>query len=344
MEATSKATGANVQPAALSGNHNGIDLVKFICAYLVVSIHIAPFPYHLFGIGTALNFYFQQTLCRLAVPFYFIASGYFLFRKMDVHNPDSERIKDYCFKILRFIGIWSILLVVGHTGHMWYLGATVGAVILLTLCLKRGMQLRSIFLLALLLYCIGLLGDSYYQFLIPLKNITVFRYIANLYEYFFESTRNGVFMGFIFMVMGMLFANSKIPLRLPFAVVGLISSSILLIAETYLLTKFSSPKDYNMLISLLPASFFLFHLAKNIQLKNRGIYKKLRVIGVLVFYLHQLIYHCVGLGMDILNRRMHQDFSAYAFIATVLLSTLCGILIEWLSCRKRFGWLKLLYC
>lgn len=344
MKATSKAPGLNAHPAALSGNHNGIDLVKFICAYLVVSIHIAPFPYHLFGIGTALNFYFQQTLCRLAVPFYFIASGYFLFRKMDVHNPDGERIKDYCFKILRFIGIWSILLVVGHTGHMWYLGATVGAVILLTLCLKQGMRFRTIFLLAALLYCIGLLGDSYYGFLEPLKKFTVIHYIVNVYEYFFISTRNGVFMGFIFLTMGAAFARINITIRISTAILGLIGSLILLAAETYLLTKFSSPKDYNMLISLLPASFFLFHLAKNIQLKDRGIYKKLRVIGVLVFYLHQLIYHCVGLGMDILNRRMHQDFSAYAFIATVLLSTLCGILIEWLSRRKRFGWLKLLYC
>lgn len=344
METAQKPKEMVAQPALPQRNNNGIDLVKFICAYLVVSIHIAPFPHDLFGIGTALNFYFQQTICRLAVPFYFIASGYFLFRKINLHNPETQLIRDYCYKILRFIGIWSILLVVGHTGHLWYLGATVGAVFALTLCLKLGMRFRSVFILAGLLYCVGLLGDSYYGFIEPLKEIALFRYIVNAYEYFFSSTRNGLFMGFLFMAMGAMFAKFNITMGFSTAAIGFIGSLCLLCAEVFLLTKLSTPKDYNMFLSLPPAAFFLFHLARNIRLKDSGIYKKLRVIGVLVFYLHQLVYHCLGLGMRMLNKLINGDFSSYLFVATVILSTLLAAFIQWLSHKKRFDWLKLLYC
>lgn len=48
-----------------------IDIAKYVSALLVVCIHTFPF----LEISETLNTYFIQTVCRLAVPFYFTVSG-----------------------------------------------------------------------------------------------------------------------------------------------------------------------------------------------------------------------------------------------------------------------------
>ena len=82
-------------------NYNGIDLCKFLCAIMVLIIHVPPFQGEISEGRGYINFFLQEYLCRLAVPFYFISSGFFLFRKMPVDQLDAEVIKGYCFKILR---------------------------------------------------------------------------------------------------------------------------------------------------------------------------------------------------------------------------------------------------
>lgn len=58
-------------------NYNAVDLIMLMCAILVVAIHIAPFGTDSTGVLAGLNWVFQSYLARIAVPFFFIASGYF---------------------------------------------------------------------------------------------------------------------------------------------------------------------------------------------------------------------------------------------------------------------------
>lgn len=93
---------------------NGIDVVKLICAFLVVMIHIMAFPKHFpQGWSPDLNFWVKNYFTRVAVPFYFTAAGFLLFRKTELDPFDSKRTRDYCLKILRLLGIWIFLLFVG---------------------------------------------------------------------------------------------------------------------------------------------------------------------------------------------------------------------------------------
>ena len=91
---------------------NGIDIVKFICAIMICIMHVQPFSSDVSGF-TKLNFWIQNFPCRIAVPFYFTASGFLLFRKTDFNNLNTDRIKNYSFKILRLLGTWTFLLFVG---------------------------------------------------------------------------------------------------------------------------------------------------------------------------------------------------------------------------------------
>ena len=92
--------------------YNGIDVFKLLCAFLIIVLHIKPFHTDYLGFDH-LNYWIQNCVCRIAVPFYFTASGFLLFRKMDFSNIDNNRIKSYCFKILRLLGTWTFLLFIG---------------------------------------------------------------------------------------------------------------------------------------------------------------------------------------------------------------------------------------
>lgn len=105
----------------------GIDIAKFSCAYLVCIIHIKPIYVGMDDSRwlTYQNFGLQQYLCRIAVPFYFVSSGYLLFKRIPLDAINADRIKNYCFKILRLLGTWTVLLFVGGKNQLWYLGALV---------------------------------------------------------------------------------------------------------------------------------------------------------------------------------------------------------------------------
>ena len=321
---------------------NGIDIVKFICAIMICIMHVQPFSSDVSGF-TKLNFWIQNFPCRIAVPFYFTASGFLLFRKTDFNNLNTDRIKNYSFKILRLLGTWTFLLFVGGSGQLWYLGALVLAVIILSVFIKKGIPMRWIVLTSVILFLIGLLGDSYYGFIEPLKSLYISKILIVGYETVFTTTRNGVFFGLIFVLIGALFAQKRIVINNIVVIFGFVLSLVMLFFEIYILRHYSHPKDYNILISLLPSSFFLFYLASHIKLKNRPIYGSLRVIGMIIFFTHLFINYFVGLAIEIANNKIGINLTAFQLIITILFTTILAVIIERLSKANRFHWLKYLF-
>ncbi len=324
---------------------NGIDILKFICAYLVCIIHIQLFNVELLGIDELnyLNFGLHNYLCRIAVPFYFTASGFLLFRKTKFDNLNENLIKNYCFKILRLLGTWTFLLFIGESGQLWYLGALVLAVVILSVLIKKNVPMRWIILISVALFFVGLLGDSYYGFMEPLKSFIIPKLFIKGYESVFTTTRNGVFFGFVFVLMGALFAQKRMVINSILAVVGLVVSLIIMLLEVYLLKHYSHPKDFNMVLSLLPVIFFLFYLASHIKLKKRPIYRSMRVIGMIVFFTHLFVDYFVGLVIEIAYNKAGINLTAFHFLITVSITTIFAVVIDRLSKTNRFQWLKYLF-
>ena len=331
----------------LSPKHqfNGIDIVKLLCAFMVCIIHIQPFSVEVIGIDSLryLNFGLQQYLCRLAVPFYFTAAGFLLFRKADDFILRKSTVKGYCFKILRLLGTWTFLLFVGGSGQLWYLGALVLAVVILNVLIKRKVSLLFLVIISLASFGVGLLGDSYYGIIEPLKDYFIPKLFIVGYETIFSTTRNGLFFGLVFVFLGALFAQRRIVINYVVAIIGLIVSLAVMFVEAFLLKSYSHPKDCNMYVSLLPVTFFLFYLATHLNLKNRSIYCSLRIIGMLIFFLHLFVDFFVKLAIEIAKNKTGIDFSAFQFIITIVITTLLAIMIEQLSKKEKFSWLKYLY-
>ena len=331
---------ARFAPVKESKNYNGIDLIKFICAVLVFIIHIPPFQGEVSEFAKDVNFGLQHVACRVAVPFYFVASGFFLFKKKPLYKLDNEIIKTYCFKILRILGTWHVLLFFGGTGHLWYLGATVVAIILLSLCFHFRIKLGYIHVMACVLYLIGLFGDSYYGIIAPLQNIAIFNLLFKGYKLVFTTTRNGVFMGFIFVLMGATFSNRKMILRTRTALIGFVVSMLFLFAEVFLLKKNDIPVDYNMYVFLLPTTFFLFSFAIGVELKDRSIYKHLRTIGMVIYFLHLLVKNLTSLAISVVDKFFSIGLERYHFVLSLAITLVIAISIDWLSHKDRFKWLN----
>lgn len=324
-------------------SYNCIDLLKFCCAILVCIIHITPFPTDLFEAAETLNIILQKYICRLAVPFFFVSSGFFLFRKTEPYNPDKNRIKDYCFKLLRIFGIWSILLCTDTVNHLWYLKALLFAVVLLSLMLHRKIRLSSILLIAIPLYIIGLLGDSYYGLTQHLRGFAAIDFVIEKYGQIFSTTRNGLFMGFIFVLIGALFAFKKISMKPKTACIGFAVSMALMLAEVFLIEHYSLSKSTNMYIFLVPSTIFLFGTASAIKLKDRKIYGKLRVMSMLIYYSHFLMKTFAAQVFSLIEESYGKDLSDWLLVATLVCVTASAALVEHLSRKEKFKWLKWLY-
>ena len=191
----------------------GIDLVKVLMAFVVVSIHTTTWP--LLGIR------------EVAVPYFFIVSGFFLFGKMKGdRTEDLSAIRTWTLKILKLYLIWTAiylpftvygfiqdglslkqslmlfgrnLLFVGEnfmSWPLWYLLAMIwsGVLIYILRALKVpiwGMLLAGIFLAALPHY----MGDN------------------SLFVKLFRDSRNLAFTGPFYVVLGGMLRHYQV--RLP---------------------------------------------------------------------------------------------------------------------------------
>lgn len=326
---------------------NGIDLIKFFCSYLVCAIHITPFTGIDWSYAGYFNYGIQHGIARVAVPFFFTSAGFLLFRKIDINSINKERIKKYCYKMIFLLGVWSILLFMGNTTQLWYLGGTVIVIALLYVLLKKKVSFLKIGLIAGLLYSIGLLLDSYSGFLRIISQKTGLSFINDFVSFFNEdisrTLRLGLFSALIFFFMGVLFVYKTIKMKMWVSYAGLLFSVMILLVETFAIKHLSKPYDHNLFVSLIPATFFLFYIATHIQLKNRKIYKTLRELGVLVFFTHLFVCKAMELIFKQINLYIGIDLSGLLFVSVIILTTLLSIGIRALSHKKRFNVLKRLY-
>ena len=168
-----------------NSRNNSIDIFRYIASILIVALHTTAF----IDIHPLLSYFFSQALPRIAVPFFFSVSGYYI--ALHCEN-NTFSVRKYLAKILSTYTIWSIFyfcleLLLYHkinfksfitsyffTGtayHFWYFPALIIIVILVTVIIKCKLE-KILFPISIILYVIGCLGHSYYEIgaTIPLIN------------------------------------------------------------------------------------------------------------------------------------------------------------------------------
>ena len=321
-----------------------VDIVKFIFAINIVLLHYGVIERLPFGaIITAVA-------TRLAVPYFFVASGYFWARKMHTAaNYDEGKIitVSYCkrmgLKLLIFepisiaiVLIESILqkepmvetwisiikgILFYPSGALWYIQAVIVAVILLTPIVLRKKEHLAL-IPALILYFIGALDNRYY-FLI--EN-TIIGEIILQYDKIFITTRNGLFFGFPFALLGCLILRFETRIMKPGPVqtrkiaVVFALCYLLCFAEYSLVNSRTGHGDNALYLSYLLAVPLLFMLTAQAD-GIRWNTITLRNLSTSVYLIHRPI------GIVIEN-----VFERYLHIYSVKASAGAGMLIIVLIC------------
>lgn len=349
-------------------SYNAIDLAKFLCSILVVMIHIPPFGSEDdIGVVRYLNYGVCNCLGMIAVPFFFVTSGFLLFRKTSYENFDIIPIKKYVLRLLKLYIIWSLIylpivveyskgyevtyallvyirnfIFVGSYGQLWYLNATVVAVILISCLLVRKITVRKIMVSAFLFYIIGLLAQSWFGIIALMKsgfpNIWM---ILKLIQKVILTTRNGLFFRFLFVGMGMYYAFSKCKIAKEKALMGFIISIILMFLEALILKKINWVYMCDMYLFSIPTTYFGFGYIKQVELQDNNIYRMLRSLSSLIFYTHLWFKYLVWKFLSLFHEGLEK--TCLLFIVTLIVTVICSILIIFLSDLNKLKWLKKLY-
>ena len=289
----------------------GVDAVKFIMAVCVIILHTHPLE----GINHTLNFITADVLGRVAVPFFFMATGFLLAqRKEDGYFFERDHVKKYVYRILKLYMIWTAIylpviiykniidsgeglrygiltsirdfIFVGSYGHLWYLPATaVGVVAVFFLTEKIGERWSGILLF--FLFLTGLLAQSYYGLLEIWTGREGLVWDAlRLLKKIMVTSRNGIFFGSFFIYLGAWTARRYREIHLDTWMIwfGAAISVMLLGCEEVWLQRLEFVREGDMYVMLVPSAFFLLMASLRISLKKDMVFW--RKMSMNMYFIH----------------------------------------------------------
>lgn len=285
------------------GHTNGIDLVKYLAAILVICFHCE----RVFQ-DPAVNHLFKNVLCRFAVPYFLISTSYFVRRGQ---NQSADYIKQYVRSLAKSYLFWSLIylpigfqwiqenyslspelypvaLIVGlfYTGtyyHLWYIPAAIFGIICVQWLLKKSGYL-VLFTLALLMYGFGSL-ETYYAYLGNGQLKAFFDQYLNL----FITTRNGLFFALIFVAIGFFLWDHReiIVSYQKYFGLSVLITGVFLVAEGMIVYS-NLGIDKNFMWMLIPFTACLFSWSLFVKLDEKIDSSRLRELGKYYFFIHPL--------------------------------------------------------
>lgn len=319
-----------------------IDMARLFFCVCIVFLHSGA--YHL----VPGEWFFQHCLLRLAVPFFFVTSGFFLGKGMLQEDGRKEYFLKYekrliypyiVFSIINTILSGTEMLLRGESvlrtllkqvraivfypnGALWYIWACMIAAALhyIVLCKK---WMRAGVLVGVLLYLAALLMNSYYF----LTEGMLIRKVIDFYLRIAVSPRNGIFVGFLFMAMGVLLAKYEKKIAenktVRVAILLAVLSYLGLIAETAFIQGKKTADDHSLFLSfliLIPALVIIL-LHYNIPVKKKtAVY--CRNLSAGIYYLHRASLSSITVASIMIGFEVNR---LLAFISVLLLDAIICI-------------------
>lgn len=295
---------------------------------VVVAIHTSPFRD--FN-NTTLNFVFEA-LSGIAVPFFFIVSGFLLFYRK---NPISGIESSICIKsikgVLRLYCIWTVIyfplscigfikedlslkgaiivflrntFFVGEnylSWPLWYCLALIVAIGMIYILSKLKFNTYTIAITAFILTLFGF-------WLEELRYNSVSGDLVTLYYKIFQTTRNGVFLGFFCVSIGVLLSEQEKFIK-P-------SVSFMTFIVGFAGSYFSIP------LSSVLLAVSLFIVAVRYPMRDRVVSSIVcRKMSVIIYFIHMYIIAILLFLSDI------ETHSMLIFVLSVLLSVIVSVVI-----------------
>ncbi len=345
--------------------YKSIDLAKFVCAILIIILHTAPFASY----SRVLTVGFRNIITPIAVPFFFVASGFIAFKKIDEKSgkEQTQYVMKHLRRILMMYLIWSAIYFIfvvikwinaenfsifhvleyikdfffeGSYLTIWFLPALFTATLLVWL-LRKKLSYKKIFIIACVVYVFTLGGSSYYGLA---SKIPFVKGIYDIYYSFFDSIKNGVCFGLIFVCMGAMLAereekiiyNSKM---LKTLIILSMCAILLAIEELAIGVLNWNTKGVDTVVMLVPFSWFFFVFLLKWEIKgNDKVYLVMRKYSLLMFL-------CQRIPLSIIDMFMGDSLiatnSMLYFVVVLIITLFIAFII--INASKKIKWLKYLY-
>ncbi len=337
-----------------------LDVAKFISAILIIIIHTAPFASY----SKLLTFAFRNYITVIAVPFFFAASGFLLSEKLASLTTDGQNtyMKNYVKRLLIIYVFWSAVyfpfvvakwlrkgfgfalvleyikdfIFEGSYSTIWFLPAlTVAASV--TFLLHKKFKYKKIFAIGCVFYIFTLFASSYYGLG---TKIPIIKDVLHLYYSFFDSVKNGILFGLIYVSLGGMIFEEDLMRKLSRnkSLFGMAICAVLLFGEVLVYKSLGTNRGVDTVAVLVPLALFTLTFVLNVEIKNDGLCYKLRKYSMLLFL-------CQRIPISILEMFLAETVfvtNSMMFFAVVTISTF-AISFAVLKLSDKFKFLKKVY-
>ena len=340
-------------------HYASLDVAKFIAAILIIVLHANPFSSY----SGILAYGFRNIITVIAVPFFFATSGFLFFAKLNSLSPEDKKqyFSKYFKRLALMYLLWSTVYFVfvvidwikngfeaidlliyirdfffeGSYSTIWFLPALMTAVTLVYF-LKKKLSYTQIFLIAIPFYLLACLGSSYYGLT---QRIPLLNEFFNIYFCVFDSIKNGLLFGFVYVALGGILSEKSIATKPWKAFLLMAIFFVLMAAETvvqYILGWSTNGVDTK--IMLLPLTLMIIVFVLSLNFPQKSVFVLMRTISLLMF-LSQRIF--LTLFDWFLYNTVFVNNSILYFASILLLTLLFSIVFIKLS--ERIKLLKSFY-
>lgn len=314
-----------------------IDIFRVVASILVITIHTSP----LMSISPTADFVLTRILGRVAVPFFFMTTSFFLFQN---GRPGKDKFVSVLKQLLIIYGISTLIYVPvmiyngyftadfswvrllkdfvfdGTFYHLWYLPAVLLGLVVVAF-LNRFTSSTVSWIIVVVLYGIGLGGDAYFGL------VTQWPLLQQFYQFlftFFDYTRNGLFFAPLYLWLGIRIAQHDRKHSLTYDLGGWVLASAIMVFEAFWIRHNGVARHDSMYISLPFVMYFLFKVLKHQEGKRHVLLKD---FSLWVYILHPMMIIAVRLAAKIVRLES-------LLVANELLHFL---LVTVLSCIAAYG-------
>lgn len=316
----------------MQNRNHAIDFAKYIAALMVVAIHSNLFE----NADSMLRFVLIDIICRLAVPFFALCTGYFLGSRFLIDNDQDRQERDAApfvrqwKKIFNMYALWTVVFLLFSIPHWietgWFsLRAFVDYAIAF---LIKGSYFHLWYLMGML-YALPVLymilrhiPSRYWPGIVAvlwILKVLVYAYLSLIFpawpgEHLFSALINAFLCLLALLLAGAHIAQQR-PRSRRFCLVGFAGSFLLLLMEAFWLRD-QGVQGVSYIVFTLPAACFLFRSVCQIRVSPgwvSGI--NLAEISILVYCVHPIF-------ISIFEEIISSSFLRY--LLCVMVSTLFG--------------------
>lgn len=308
----------------------GLDIAKLFMAIVVVAIHTQP----LIDCSNMILVNISELFFKSAVPFFFLCSGFFLGKKICGKNKIEKlaQTKKYMKRIANMYVVWTVVylplaiygfylnhysiiksliyyvrgfLVVGEQYNswiLWYLLSMIYALLILYVLVKYNCSIRTIILIAFMVYGFGYVVEYIYQY--NGGNVVLNR-IGEIFLRLGLTKR--IFSGLFFLSLGVLFSEKKMN--------NSFSAVFLLLGLLLFMVPFIRP------IGVIIFSIAFFAICKKWTGKNNAFCILCRRMSMVVYFVHLWLWTVIYLIVY-----GEKKFGVEIFCLTAVLSLVVSVL------------------